>query len=320
MDIVWQASDNTVSFWLLNGVSTGIEVTVTRNPMSQVVGIGDFNHDGCSDVLFQTEGGTVGMWLMGSIDATDVLGPKIINGADATTGVIEIGPYAPVVGVGDFDGNGKSDFVTQDESGVIQIVAMNGSTVLGSSTVTAPGPDWKVEGVADFNNDGMADILVRHINGSVAVIQTGGSTIFAGPNPGIQDWEITCPADLDGDHQAEIVWRTGGLQNGDGGQWIPVFWFVNSTPPEDVQARTWIGNVGVIALTTEIVGAADFDGDGKDDLVFYETNTMNLIIVTMDSNAATRAYNFGGHIDQSHGPTEIVGIGKFYKLTVVLVQ
>ena len=67
-----------------------------------MVGTGDFNGDGKSDILFQNTGGQVTIWLMtGATPTTEAL-----VGANP-------GPSWHVIGTGDYNGDGKSDILFQ---------------------------------------------------------------------------------------------------------------------------------------------------------------------------------------------------------------
>ena len=50
----------------------------------------------------------------------------------------------------DFNGDGKSDLLWQIDNGQVAIWEMNGTTVIGSATISNPGPSWEVIGTGDF--------------------------------------------------------------------------------------------------------------------------------------------------------------------------
>jgi hypothetical protein len=51
-----------------------------------------------------------------------------------------------VVGTGDFNSDGKTDLVLQNNSGAVAVWDMNGSTVSQSGGLANPGPTWSVVG------------------------------------------------------------------------------------------------------------------------------------------------------------------------------
>src|SRR5262249_28071935 len=118
-------------------------------PSWRAVGIGDFNADGKSDIMWQDAGGTPGIWLM--------------NG---TTPIAEAGFQNPglgwrIAGTGDFDGSGRSGLVWQTGN-TLGVWLMNGTTPTAEVGFSGPGPNWNVIGTSDFNNNGSDDILLQN--------------------------------------------------------------------------------------------------------------------------------------------------------------
>jgi hypothetical protein len=90
-----------------------------------ILGTGDFNGDGKSDVLLENTSGQVGIWLM--------------NGTQIATAAI-VGSMTSdwhIVGVGDFNGDGKSDVLWQNANGAMQIWDMNGLQVSSQQVVVS---------------------------------------------------------------------------------------------------------------------------------------------------------------------------------------
>ena len=173
-----------------NAVVTGVDyVSPTPNDGWRVVGVGDFNGDGKSDLLFQnqTTGQLVVWYMNGYLDQGGVLLP-----------------FAPVagwkvVGTGDFNADGLTDIVFQNQTtGQLAVWYMNGTAYLGGEVLRAvPSPGWKVVGVGDYNGDGYADLLFQNQNSSQAVVWylqngslTGGEALSVALPPG---WQIAGP-------------------------------------------------------------------------------------------------------------------------------
>jgi hypothetical protein len=104
-----------------------------------------------------------------------------------------------IQGIGDFDGDGKSDILWRHDSGRVYIWEMNGLQVKTEGTVVHdPVPnDWQVEEVGDFNGDGKSDVLWRHDGGQVYTWEMNGLGIAAegavphAPVP--SEWHIFSP-------------------------------------------------------------------------------------------------------------------------------
>ena len=159
----------------------------------------------------------------------------IVTGATGTIDVIPMIAVGPVVlgtsGSGevsinslqpsaltlerDFDGDGHSDILWQNDHGSAAIWLMNaaGTAQITGTILDSPGTDWHVKGSGDFNGDGHADVLWQNDNGSVAtwLMDAAGTTPIAAPligtNPG-PAWHVKGTGDFNGDGQPTSSGRT----------------------------------------------------------------------------------------------------------------
>src|SRR5260370_562666 len=101
-------------------------------------------------------------WIM---DAQKVTGRATVIEEDAS--LIFVGPPWSIVGISDFNGDGKADILWHNSStSETQIWFMDGHKVTGRATVLGEGGSaafvgapWSIVGTSDFNGDGKADIL-----------------------------------------------------------------------------------------------------------------------------------------------------------------
>jgi probable HAF family extracellular repeat protein len=134
----------------------------------------DFNADGKPDLIWQNQTtGEIGVWFMNGTTMTgfSYLTPDTVSDLNWK-----------IVGVSDFNGDGKPDILWQHQtSGNIDVWTMN-VTTMTESTYLTPGAvsdlNWKIVGVGDFNGDGKPDILWQHQqSGNIAVWFMNGTTM-----------------------------------------------------------------------------------------------------------------------------------------------
>jgi hypothetical protein len=120
-----------------------------------------------------------------------------------------------VVGVGDFDGDGKVDILWRNiSSGENYLYPMNGTTIKATEGFlrTVAGNAWQVKGVGDFDGDGKADVVWRNATtGEDYLYPMDGTTIK--PTEGYLrtvanlSWQIVALGDYDGDGKSDLLWR-----------------------------------------------------------------------------------------------------------------
>jgi hypothetical protein len=165
-DILWRNDDGRMSDWL--GASNGGFVDNAANAYTNVptswhmAGVGDFNGDGKDDILWRdTASGLTVDWLGQA------------NGSFASNwsnSAVNISTDWKVAGIGDFNGDGLSDILWRNTSGLTVDwlgTATGGFTSNYASSVAQVSTDWKVAGTGDFNGDGHDDILWRNDSGLV---------------------------------------------------------------------------------------------------------------------------------------------------------
>jgi hypothetical protein len=214
-DILWRdVTTGDVAVWTMNGAGAISSISLIGQGIDttnwEVVGTGDFNNDGNTDILWRdvTTGG-VAVWTM--------------NGAGAITSISLIGQGVDttnweVVGTGDFNNDGNTDILWRDvTTGQVAVWYMNGAGVISNTSMISQGIDtnWEIVGTGDFNNDGNMDILWRDkINGDVAVWYMNGAGVVSTISMIAQGvdtiWEIVGAGDFNNDGNTDILWRNKG--------------------------------------------------------------------------------------------------------------
>src|SRR5205823_563231 len=121
----------------------------SRGAAWRVAGVGDFDADGTSDILWQnTTTGGLDDW-------------KMLNGNWAkSTQLGSRGPDWAVAGVGDFNGDGTADILWRNKvTGQLDDWQMASGNWSRSVDLGSRSTDSQIAGIADLNGDGTDDIL-----------------------------------------------------------------------------------------------------------------------------------------------------------------
>jgi len=249
--------------WLLNTADNRFDL------------MGDFDGDGKAEILVTSPWGIGILKLSGNTLTPVMMAPNgtrfggwLLNTADN-----RFGP------VGDFDGDGKTEILVTSPWGVavfklsgntitVPMMAENGTRFGGWLLNTA---DNRFSPVGDADGDGRDEILITSpwgigilkLNGNTfaAPMMAQNGTRFGGWLLNTADNHVVTAADLDGDGKAEIVitspWGIGVLKLA-GSSLSAVMLAPNGT-----RFGGWLFN----SLDNRVGPAADFDGDGKAELL-----------------------------------------------------
>ncbi len=208
-EILWQhQTRGEVYVWYMDGANLIRDehiATISDDLNWKIVGVGDFNGDGKPDILWHhQQRGEVYVWFMDGI--TYIRDQHIRTVGDDLSWKI--------VGVGDFNGDGKPDILWHHQQrGEVYVWFMDGATFVRDQHIRTINDDllWKIVGVGDFNGDGKSDILWHHQQrGDVYVWFMDGATFlydkYIRTVPEIE-WQIEAVGDYNGDGKLDILWR-----------------------------------------------------------------------------------------------------------------
>lgn len=227
----------------------------------------DFNGNGTSDIVWRNDAtGQNWMYLMNSQFKT--LSAEINKVADLTW---------KIVGIGDFDGDTKSDILWRNAAGLNWMYLMDGNKIKTSSRVNAViDSNWQVAGIGDLNADGKDDIIWRNVGtGLNWTYLMNGVSIASSLKIDVvinQDWFIQDVADFNADGRDDILWRNVV----DGLNWMYLMngrSIATSTRINEVTNTDW-----------EVQGAADFNRDGMADILWRNKTTGSNWLYTMNGS------------------------------------
>jgi hypothetical protein len=225
-------------------------VGLTKDSFVESMVVGDFNGDGKLDLATANNGLNSVTILLGNGDGTFTAGSSPAAGN---------GPISIVTA--DFNRDGHADLAVANYSGPITILLGNGDGTFTVKNQTLGANSFGIV-VADLNGDGFADLAVADGASYLDILLGKGDGTFSLGTPAntVDGPSVVVTGDFNGDGKADLAAvNTGGstssltvlLGNGDG------TFTAGTAPAIDISTNSYTG----------FLASADFNGDGKSDLV-----------------------------------------------------
>jgi hypothetical protein len=186
-----------------------------------------------------------------------------------------------IVGVGDFDGDARSDILWRNAvTGQNYVFLMNGTAVVNEGMIsTVADLDWRVAGVGDFDGDARGDILWRNATTGQNYVYLMNGLAIADANfittVAELDWRVAGVGDFDGDGRSDVLWRNQATgQN-----------YVYLMDGLSIENAGFIDTVA--ELEWRVAGVGDFDGDGRSDILWHNSATGENYLYFMDGLSIT---------------------------------
>ena len=178
----------------------------------------------------------------------------------------------------DFDNNAISDIAWRNSNGATSIWLMSVNQSGAPQTLSVKDFDdddiiplsSSIVGQRDFNGDGKADLLLSGTNGATSIWLMGASqssgkakVIAKIPLGNVGNgWSVVGTGDFNGDGYGDILWRNA---NGDTSIWLM------SGNGNDVKVLSTT-DLGGVPASWFVVQTGDFNGDGKADILWRNSN------------------------------------------------
>ena len=255
---------NTAGLWsaMSNEVSADLGQTSAPSLPAQSLSQ-DLNGDGKPDLVWLNDSTRQAVvWYLGGSQGNIFQGWDWLSSASVDGWTI--------VGVRDFNGDGKPDLVWQNDATQQVVVwylgGSQGNSYLGWDWLAQDGvAGWYVVATGDFNGDGKPDLVWQNDARQVAVWYMGGAqgnTLLWWDwlsSTGLTGWRVAGTGDFNGDGKPDLVWQNDATQQ-------VVVWFLGGSQGNSYLGWDWLAQDGVAGWY--VVATGDFNGDGKPDLVW----------------------------------------------------
>ncbi len=166
-DIFYTDGKHIGAWNVVEGKVTGYKTIMNINSTTNVLGLGDFNGDGTTDILLRSTNGDLGF------HNCDGSGWQYLKG---------LGQEWNISAIGDLNGDGLDDVVLQHDAGFAGTFLTQEDGTVKWANLDTLKDGIKIVGTGDFNGDGIDDVLLQKADGWVGawLVEDGTVTGFMG--------------------------------------------------------------------------------------------------------------------------------------------
>ena len=217
---------------------------------------GDITGDGGSEVLWRNANGATTFW---TADTSGFHGSAFENRPLTSWHIVE---------TFDVNGDGRADVLWRNDNGAIAIWSGGKNPVLSGTLVdTSMGNDWQIVATGNFEGRGVSGILWMHNDGALqewAADGNGGFTNNTWSHASLgTGWHVEGSADFHGVGRDDLVVRN---DNGTFKIWNGL----SDTVPPGLGFSIYEDSS--VGTGWHMEGFADFDGDGRADMLWRHDN------------------------------------------------
>ena len=216
---VWRSgAPGTAAFYILQSQTATLRIENFGQAGDNPSVVGDYDGDGKADVAVYRGGATAGAQSTWFYRGT-------LNNPGGNTTYVPWGQNSDIPAPGDYDGDGKHDFVIQrDNGGGSAIFWMNQTTAGVATRVFGIPSDLILPG--DYDGDGKTDIAVLRGSGGAILwfVLQSSNGMATQTSFGLSATDFTTQGDYDGDGKTDIaIWRPNATPG------ASAFWVNGST-------------------------------------------------------------------------------------------
>ena len=196
-DVYIKNVDNIIGAWVTDdsGHVAGWETIGQFDGATRILGLGDFNADGQTDLLLRNDNGAVGCYFTGG----EKTGWNYFQ---------SLGDEWRLAAVGDFNADGRADVVLVHDAGFAGTWLTQADGTVAWADLDTLGEGFSIAGCGDFDGDGTDDVLLRKGTYFGAwLVENGGAKAWFGIGD-LGDVTVEQVADFDNDGRDDLRIRT----------------------------------------------------------------------------------------------------------------